>query len=190
MFDLERFRAGDPSFFRALVEQHGPLVMAIVYRYATDSDHADDLHQEVWTHVFRKRASFEGRGPFGAWLNRVAHRVCIGDHRSRQARAAGRQRYEGEQKMKPHGWEPVDALAQTEEGEFRAALRAALAELPEKQRQSFYLTRVEGRTSEVAGQMLGVSAATVRSNVRHAIHKLRELMEDPGSELSRYRSAH
>jgi RNA polymerase sigma-70 factor, ECF subfamily len=190
VFDLSRFRSGDHRYFDTLVQKHGPMVMSVAYSYGKDIDRAEDLVQEIWMHIFEKRSQYEGRGAFGAWVNRVAHSVCVGCYRARRARDEVRERYAAEGHNEQVGWRPVDALAQTERGEFRARLLAALATLPRRQQEAFVLTRIEGHSAEKAAELIGATGATVRSNARHAVKRLRLLMmEDSDDDMSRPRSA-
>ena len=162
--------------------------MAVVHSSARDIDQAEDLFQEVWTSVFEKRASFECRGAFSAWLNRIAHHVSVMGIRAQKARESVLKLVEVEGRGEDLGWTPVDALAETERGEFRARLRTALAELPKRQEQAFVLTRIEGLSVDEAAEAIGTNAGTVRSNVRHALKKLRLSLEDLSDDMSLRRS--
>ena len=62
--------------------------------------------------------------------------------------------------------------------EFMDRLRLALALLPQRQERTVTLIHVKGYSILETSRMLGARRATVRSNLRHATHKLRELLED------------
>ena len=189
MFDLERFRAGDGAYFEELVREFGPMVMLITRSYARETDGVDDLFQEVWTHAYEKRRSFEGRGAFGAWLHRLATNVCIADHRARKSRDSLRERFADQSLPEEMGWRPVDALVETERGQLHMKLHRALAELPERQQCALALKVMEGKKSAEVASIMGIDEATVRSNVRHAIKRLTQIMEDPGNGMSRHLQA-
>ena len=55
---------------------------------------------------------------------------------------------------------------------------AAIADLPEEEREAFDLVRIQGLTQAEAGQVLGVSAATVNRRLNRGLQMLLEALED------------
>jgi RNA polymerase sigma-70 factor (ECF subfamily) len=55
---------------------------------------------------------------------------------------------------------------------------AAIADLPEEEREAFDLVRIQGLTQAEAGQVLGVSAATVNRRLNRGLHLLLEALDD------------
>jgi RNA polymerase sigma-70 factor (ECF subfamily) len=55
---------------------------------------------------------------------------------------------------------------------------AAIAELPEEEREAFDLVRIQGLSQAEAAQVLGVSAATVNRRVNRGLQLLLEALED------------
>jgi RNA polymerase sigma-70 factor (ECF subfamily) len=56
----------------------------------------------------------------------------------------------------------------------------AIAELPEAEREAFELVRIQGLTQAEAGEVLGVSAATVNRRLNRGLQLLLEALEDLG----------
>jgi RNA polymerase sigma-70 factor (ECF subfamily) len=190
MIDLERFTAGDESHFAELVRSHGGLVLAVTGSFAHDADHAEDLFQEVWRQVYGKRGSYTGRGSFRAWLHRLATNVCRSEYRAQRTRGQALEQLLRDAHGGTRVWRPPDPLAHTEQSELEQRLHRALAQLSEREHEALLLRVIEGRTpAEVAG-IMGVEKATVRSLIRHAVKRLRTILEssDDEDELSRTRS--
>ena len=55
---------------------------------------------------------------------------------------------------------------------------AAIADLPEAEREAFDLVRIQGLTQAEAGQVLGVSAATVNRRLNRGLQMLLEALDD------------
>jgi RNA polymerase sigma-70 factor (ECF subfamily) len=55
---------------------------------------------------------------------------------------------------------------------------AAIDGLPEEEREAFDLVRIQGLTQAEAGQVLGVSAATVNRRLNRGLHLLLEALDD------------
>jgi RNA polymerase sigma-70 factor (ECF subfamily) len=57
---------------------------------------------------------------------------------------------------------------------------AAIDELPEEERETFYLVRVQGMARPAAASVLGVSTRTVHRRINHALRLLEEKLGDLG----------
>lgn len=75
-FDRELFRKGDPALFRQLVHDISPRMLGMIRCYAWNDDDADELLQESWLQIYRKRAKFSGKGSFLGWALAVTRNVC------------------------------------------------------------------------------------------------------------------
>lgn len=190
MIDLEKFREGDRAYFKVVVREHGSLVQHVARSFAIDGDHADDLFQAIWIQVYEKSSSYSGSGSIEAWIHRVATNCCVTDHRARRSRRAMQERFLRE--AAPDRASPgfLDPLSHTARAELHEKLHRALACLPDRQFQAVTLRVLEGHGPEETARIMGITTATVRSNVRHALKRLRTIVEDPGDELSRFRSPH
>jgi RNA polymerase sigma-70 factor (ECF subfamily) len=70
-------RADDESAFGALVERYRRELQVHCYRMLDSFEDSEDLAQETFLRAWRKRASFEGRSTFRAWLYRIATNACL-----------------------------------------------------------------------------------------------------------------
>lgn len=178
MFDAERFAGGDREHARDVMREFGPVARAVCRAYAESEDHADDLVQETWLSVARRASSFRGDGSFAAWLRRVAANVCISDTRRRSAY----RRFVVQYVAMAGGHVSHDPQAAFDQRERRRVVGEMLLDLTEREREVLVLCELEGRSATEAAQLLGVSAATVRSHKRHAIRRLRRGLLHPRSE--------
>ena len=190
MFDADAFKKRDHRQFDFVIDKYAYLVRHVVRSFALNRDHADDLAQMVWVQVYQRAQSFAERGSIEAWIHRIATNVCLTDFRSTKMKI------DKEQKLAEEGggsdlagWRPEDPSVSVERAERLEAIHRALAELPERQHETVVLRLVENRSPSETARIMGVTPPTVRSNLRHALKKLKELMEDPGDAMSRYRPA-
>ena len=66
---LERFTAGhEESVFEALVERHGPLVLAVCRRVLQHEQDAEDAFQATFLVLARKAGSIRKHASVGSWL--------------------------------------------------------------------------------------------------------------------------
>ena len=63
---------GELAAFDLLMQRYERLVYALVVSFATNSEEALDLTQEIFLKAYRKLAAFDGSGTFKAWLARIS----------------------------------------------------------------------------------------------------------------------
>jgi len=184
MIDLDRFREGDRSYLGKVIRAHGRLVFMVVKGFSDGPDQAEDLFQEVWIKVLENRTSYLGRGPFEAWLHRVALNVCRMDARKGAAREAGSRRLAQEGRLEDLSWASPNPLSDVLLTERRSFLKAAMGRLSPRERETINLRVIQGKTSREVAQMMEIEESTVRSQVRKGINRLRVLNKESADELS------
>lgn len=172
-FDAQRFSEGDALYVRQLMDEHAAVVRRACSSYARSPDHAEDLWQETWVRVLLSGHTFRGEGSFRGWLSRVARNACSSDQRSFRMQAITLDWLEdGIPASAPS---PLQLLVRQE---TREHVRRAVSALTPREREAVELRVLEGRPTGEVAEMLGVSKATVRSHLRHAMAHLRALLSD------------
>lgn len=164
----------DEAEFRRLFDAHRDAVHRLLFRLARNRADADDLLQETFLTVWRKRGQFEGRGSAEGWLKRTAFRTYLNarEKRKRRDRLDGGVPRPATEPTAP----PADGdLARRDAVAFLAArLDEALLQLPDEMREAFVLFRYEGLTCAQIGEMTGAPPKTVETRVRRATAALAE----------------
>ena len=169
-FDRELFRKGDAALFRRLVRELSPRMLAMIRFYASDDDHADELLQESWIRIYRKRARFSGKGSFAGWALAVSRNVCRMSLRG----VSGMLHVS----LYDHGDIPDTAggpAAQLVRRRRAKALFAALDKLSNRERQAIMLRLLEGWPTAEVAKAMGVKQVSVRSLVHRGLRKLRRM---------------
>jgi RNA polymerase sigma-70 factor, ECF subfamily len=168
---LERYAAGDRQVLDELFRRHRSAAYRVAHRLLGNEADALDAVQEGFVKVLTNLPRFEGRSSFKTWLLRVVSNAALdlGRQRGRRESAAVGEPVDGE--AGPLVWD--DPTLGLQRDDLRRALDAALAKLPESQRQTFVL-HVDADLSyrEVADTM-GISIGTVMSRLFYARQKLR-----------------
>ena len=177
--DIDAFHRGDSDTFRTVLQHFGPLIQVIAAAHTGNAHDREELFQEITARLWERRRQFSGRGRLGGWINRTAHRFCYDWTSAQATREAAVERHATEV-LALDDAEAVleDPSVLMDRKEFMDDLRRALAQLPEKQEEMFTLIHVKGYTIMETARTMKARRATVRSNLRHAMRKLRELMED------------
>lgn len=66
----------EASFLQAVTENTG-LIYKVCYMYAEDSDHLNDLYQEVMANLWQGFAGFKGDSKISTWIYRIAINTCV-----------------------------------------------------------------------------------------------------------------
>jgi RNA polymerase sigma-70 factor, ECF subfamily len=163
--------AGEPSAFDAIVERHRRAVYQLCYRYVGNHEDASDLAQEVFLRAYRGLKNFRGQSSLATWLYRIAVNVCL----NRVAAKAPQTEPIGEQQFVDARAEaPGEKMLRDERG---ARVRAAIAQLPPKQRSALILRIYHEMSHQEIADALGSSVGAVKANFFHALGNLKKLLE-------------
>jgi RNA polymerase sigma factor (sigma-70 family) len=176
-----RFGRGDAAAFDFLYQRHESRVFRYLKRNVRNEANANDLMQEVWFAVARGAANYQPTAKFTTWLFTIAHNRMVDMIRANQRT----QSLDAVDEADPEGASLLDRLAadgkleptaQVQSQHESAALLSAVAQLPAEQRSAFLL-QAEGELSlEDIAEATGSNFETVKSRLRYARAKLRQLL--------------
>jgi RNA polymerase sigma-70 factor, ECF subfamily len=165
---------GDRSAFTSLFAFYAPRVKTMLMKSGAAAEIAEEIAQDTLVAVWRKAAQYDpSRASAGAWIFTIARNLRI-DRLRQDSRArlfADHQAPETEEPIRPD-----DAL---ESSELQALVRTALHELPEEQLSVVELSFIEGRPHGEIAKLLGLPLGTVKSRLRLAMNRLRNLLGEP-----------
>jgi RNA polymerase sigma factor (sigma-70 family) len=170
---MRRYCEGDEQAFRALFARHGGHVYGYLHHCTVSRALAEDLSQQTWLHVHRGRRSFEPGARFLPWLYAIATNL----RRDRARR--DRRRPED---LTADGAPPLactEALSPAAQ-ERAAAVRAALAEIPEDHREVIVLHRWHDLSFAEIAAVLGTTEGAVKLRAHRGYVKLRALLAERG----------
>lgn len=157
---------GSPGALERCDRQCATAIAAAVARIDPGDDFRDEVRQVLWHRVFvggpnqpPRIGSYGGRGPLAAWVAVAAQRVAIDLRRSALRTAPVDPEVDDVLPVATHP--EADYLRGRYRPEFEAAVRAALAGLPDRDRLLLRLTLVSGMSHEQVGAIYGVNQSTV-----------------------------
>ena len=188
---LARAVAGDDAAFAALAGPYRRAVFRHCYRMLGSGFDAEDATQDVLERAWRRLATYDGSGPFGAWLQRIATNICLDGLRARRTRIEpagyGPPAVPGTAPGPPDPeltWvepvrdtdlygsdDPQDEVVRREE--ISLAFVAALQRLAPRQRAALLLHDVLGFTHAEVGEVLSTSTTAVNSLLSRARETVR-----------------
>lgn len=166
---IRRAQAADPEALSMIYERYSESIYRYIYYRVGDVDTARDLHSDVFLRMVESIGRYEDRGwSIAAWLYRIAHDRTIDTLRRRERRP-----------MQPINEfsEICDGPDSDAEGHAdRIALRRALAELSESQRQVLLLRYVYDLSIQETARQMGRSPGSVKALQHRAMQNLSRMV--------------
>ncbi|MFC4070000.1 RNA polymerase sigma factor [Actinoplanes subglobosus] len=162
----ERFRRVYAANFEAM--------LAYAIRRVEQAEDASDIVAETFLVAWRRSRELPPDDEVTLWLYGVARRVLANHHRG----GARRDRLGERLRQRITGLVAADPGHEVPQ---RLAVRAALARLPDTDREVLMLTVWEGLQPREVAEVVGMGAGAVRTRLSRARARLRELVgDDPG----------
>jgi RNA polymerase sigma-70 factor, ECF subfamily len=165
--------SGDPEAFNELFQSFAPRVKSYMIRQGADPTTAEELAQETLLMVWRKAALYSGdKGSASTWIFTIARNLRI-DRLRREV--AWQELPEGHNEIVSDDPTPETVVSDRER---QARTQAALANLPQEQRDVVSLSYLEGLSHSEIAERMNLPLGTVKSRMRLAYQKIREAVED------------
>jgi len=163
---LETKSVCENETYKHLFKEHSTSIRNFIYYKCGDIQQAEDITQEafikLWDNcskvIFEKAKSFLYTVARNHFLNEVAHKKIVLKHQLHL---------------------PSDRTNESpefllEEKEFMAKLKRVIADLPEKQREVFLLSRIDKKKYSEISEILDISVKAVEKRMSQALISMRE----------------
>ena len=168
---VARIGRGDPAATRAFLARKGARMLALASRMLGDRIEAEDVVQELFLRVWRQAPSWTpGAARFDTWMHRVALNLCYDRLRKR------REQPMAEPPEQVDGGPAPDAGLIA--GDLGRRVDAALAALPERQREAIVLCHYQALSNIDAAALLEVSVEALESLLSRGRRALRTSLSD------------
>jgi len=179
---LDRFRnEGDQAAFSELTTRYRGLVYSICCRCLWNFPaEVDDAVQATFVILSRKCDGIAERQSIGPWLHHTGTRVCANMVRKGTARLRREKRYDEMRESATR----IECEQPSDDHTASVALHAAIAELPDSQREVIVHHYWQGRSFEHIAEAAGTSPESIRMKAMRARKKLKQKLEKRGVVLS------
>jgi RNA polymerase sigma-70 factor (ECF subfamily) len=173
---------GDETALAELYDRVGRVAYGIAYRILRDERLAEDAVQEGFLGVWRAAAAFRPeRAKASTWIVTLVHRRAVDIVRREERRRAEPL----EADARPDTADPAGSAADTAWLGFeRDRIQTALRSLPDAQREALELAYYGGYSQTEVAERLGVPLGTIKSRMFAGLARLREVLDEAGSEGS------
>ncbi|KIS26101.1 RNA polymerase sigma 70 [Arthrobacter sp. SPG23] len=166
---------GDTAAFEALARRYGPQMRACARRITGSYADADDVVQESLMQAWKQLDTLRDNGAVKGWLLRITGSRSIDHLRRRKVHPELDAEHEAAADGARNHNNPESAAVN---GSRVAALKAALARLPEEQRRCWVLKEFGDQSYEEIASALNISSDSVRGRLARARVTLAREMEE------------
>lgn len=171
------FANGDPQAARLLSERLLPRAFRHAARVLGNQSEAEDVAQDAMLRLWRAAPKWrtDGAAKPSTWLHKVVANLCVD-----RLRRSGRSVELGDDDFAD---DAPSADARLQEQGRMAALDAALATLPERQRQAVVLRHIEGLSNPEIADALDIGVEAVESLTARGKRALKAALENQKEAL-------
>jgi len=174
------FQSGDIPAFDQLVRRWDRKIQGVIYRIVGNHDEARDLSQEAFLKAYRALGTFKQEARFSSWLYQIAINATRDRLRRRRRRndlSLDDVEERAESSLRDAGPSALDLI---ESNDLSRVVAAAMAALPEEQREVVILKEYEGLTFPEIAETLDVPLSTVKTRLYRGLGQLRVGLERQG----------
>ncbi|MEN8816124.1 MAG: RNA polymerase sigma factor [Nonlabens sp.] len=159
--------------FRLLVAQNQEQLYWQIRKMVLVHDDADDVLQNVFIKIFRGIKNFNGDSKLSTWMFRIAHNESI----TFLNRRANKMQLSS-QELQDHLIEKLEADVYFTSDEIELALKKALYQLPDRQRQIFNLRYYDDLMFKEIAEILDLTEGAVKSTYHIAAKKVKKYLKE------------
>lgn len=176
---IRRLTEADQDALASLYDCTSSFVYGIALRLLNDRADAEEVTLDVYAQIWRSASTFDSeRGSVLGWLSTITRTRSIDRLRTRARRSEREIDTVPDQASSEPS--PEDRSLESEQ---QRRVQAALSALPENQRQVIELACFSGCTHSEIAERTGLPLGTVKTRLRLALIRLRELLATGGGPL-------
>jgi RNA polymerase sigma-70 factor (ECF subfamily) len=182
---VRRCVGGDATAWEEIVQRYHGRIYNVCYRFAGDSDHAQDLTQEVFIKMYRTLNTYDsGKGAFMTWVTTITRNLLV-DHfrkskgdRITDSLDSTPSEHEDAQPLSERiadGGQRPDAAVESRE--TREMVHLALQKLSPELREAVILRDLQDMDYREIATVLRVPEGTVKSRINRGRAELARLLQ-------------
>ncbi len=182
---VRRCVSGDAAAWEEIVQRYHRRIYNVCYRFAGDSDNAQDLTQEVFIKMYRTLNTYDsGKGAFMTWVTTITRNLLVdhfrkskGDRITDSLDSAPSEREDAlplSEQIADRGAAPDAAV---ESRETREMVHLALQKLSPELREAVILRDLQDMDYREIATVLRVPEGTVKSRINRGRAELARLLQ-------------
>ncbi len=165
------------SALSELYDRYSRLVYSLALNAVGDPATAEEITQDVFIRIWDHAGTYQAeKSKVVTWIASITRYRSIDVIRRRKIRPES-QSVSWEIEPSANEMNPINVEQTVEISQERRRVRQAISVLPEEQRQALAYAYFQGYTHREIAEVLGEPLGTVKTRIRLAMQKLRQLLE-------------
>lgn len=172
---ITKLREGDKRAFKELYLNYADKLFYFSLKYTQNKDDANEIVQTIFLKVWENRSNINPELSFNAYLIQIGKNIIYRQYQKRELERKYQLYSKEHQVATTHNTEEYIIFSELEQ-----KTRDYIGSMPEKRKQVFMLSRVEGLSHEQIAEKLGISVGTVKQHMNKALKTLNNKMLHDG----------
>ena len=168
---LQLLAQNDEGAIDIIFKRYYSFLCRACYRILTNTEKSEDLVQDVFFELWKKRESLRINTSLKAYLKRATLNKALNHIRDERIKSVG------EEPLSYEASKQITAQQGLEKKELQASIDQAISQLPERCRLVFVLSRHEEMTYQQIADKMGISIKTVENQITKALKLLRKSLK-------------
>ncbi len=180
---VREFKNGNEQAFDELVKRYQQKIYQQAWRMVRNSEDALELSQETFVRAYRALPKFKEKSSVYTWLFRICFNLCLTFlNKSKKQQNVSSIDTMTEERLMFKAVTIKEELKEPNTISKRQGLAKAISDavisLPSQQRLVFMMRQYDDMKNDEIAKVLHLSVGGVKSNYRHAIIKLKEILKE------------
>ena len=167
---MNRLAQGDQGAMQTIFQSHFAHIYQTTYKFIKQKEISEDLSQEVFMKLWRKRSSITITQTLKGYLTTMAYHEAMGYLRKQAPKTADLDTVS--HLSEEDGWENV------KKSELERKIHQAINGLAPRCKSVFILSRYEGKTYREIAALMEISVKTVENQMGKALQILRKELQE------------
>ncbi len=164
-------KSGSEAAIDIMFKKYYTYLCRAVMRIVPDPNLSEDIVQDVFYDIWRKRETINIKSTLQGYLKRAAVNKTLNYIRAKKMK------FSDIEKMPETTEKSINALEGIQNQELEKTIHLAIENLPEKCRIVFCLSRMEEMSHQEISDELGISKKTIENHISKALRILRKAVE-------------
>ncbi|MCB0687789.1 MAG: RNA polymerase sigma-70 factor [Saprospiraceae bacterium] len=169
---ISRLAASEQLAMKEIFHHFFPLVFKKIFVIVRQKELSEDLAQEVFLKIWRKREKLEIQQSLEGYLAKMAYHEALAHLRKKTTEVQAVENEQLENVMMSDGHLEIESM------ELQDRIELIIKGLPPRCRGVFMLSRYEGKSYKEIGDLMNISVKTVENQMGKALGILRHELQD------------
>ncbi|MFC4097722.1 RNA polymerase sigma-70 factor [Euzebyella saccharophila] len=169
---------GNEDDFNTMYAFFKPKLFTITHSYIGNKEDAEEIVHDVLIKLWEKREKLRVTSNFTGYVYRMTRNACLDYLRSKKNRLSKESTSDQQEHWLNYSALSDDASSQIIYQELQSVVERAIKHLPEKCKNVFVKSRMEGMAHKEISEQMEISPKTVENHISRALRELKQVLKE------------